>query len=211
MQKIFSLKLGFIALFILAIINLAALDFLIVRSGVLNEKQKPSELTAVKEQFCPNSCLSKINEATSSLKLAPATAEKTTTQSSASAPVQSSGVKEFFVAFGSGSNATDDWADVPGLVAYIDSTKYGSIKTVTFEASVRIPTGNETAYVRLFNATDKHPVWFSEMSLEGGTPKLLISKSITLDSGNKLYQVQMKTSLKYQAILDQARAHIITY
>ena len=64
--------------------------------------------------------------------------------------------------------------------------------------------------MRLYNVTDKHPVWFSDVSLEGGTPALLISKPITLDSGNKTYQVQMKTSLKFQAFLDQSRLHIIT-
>ena len=76
---------------------------------------------------------------------------------------------------------------------------------------MRIPTGNEVAYARLFNVTDKHPVWFSEVSLEGGTPQLLISQPVAFDSGRKLYQVQMKTSLKYTAILDQARLHITTY
>ena len=140
-----------------------------------------------------------------------ASAKKTPASSAAKTTVDAvSQTKEFFVPFGSGSNATSDWEDVPGLKAYIDSTKYSSIKTVVLEASVRIPTGNEKAYVRLFNETDKHPVWFSDVSLEGGTAQLLVSSPITLDSGNKLYKVQMKTSLKFNAILDQARIHITT-
>lgn len=119
--------------------------------------------------------------------------------------------KEYSVSFGSGLNSSEEWQDVPGATAYVDSTKYGKIKNVVFEAGLHIPTGNQKAFVRLFNATDKHPVWFSEMWLEGGTAKLLVSPAVTLDSGNKLYQVQMKTSLKYQANLTQARLRIETY
>ena len=111
--------------------------------------------------------------------------------------------------FGGGSNSTDDWTDVAGLQVEADSTKYGDIKSVVFEAKVNTTTGNQIAYVRLFNVTDKHPVWFSDVSIDGGSTKLLVSKPITLDSGNKLYQVQMKTSLKHQANLISSRLHII--
>lgn len=117
-------------------------------------------------------------------------------------------VKEFFIHLGSGSGSTEDWTDVSGVEAYIDSTKYGRIKEVIFEASVNIPTGNQVVYIRLYNITDKHPVWFSEVSHEGGGSILLISKPITLDSGSKLYRVQMKTSLKYLANLSSARVKI---
>lgn len=117
--------------------------------------------------------------------------------------------REYFISFGTGSSSASEWTDLPGLQVTVDSHSYNRIKTTTFEATLRIPTGNESASVRLFNVTDKHPVWFSEMSMEGGTPKFL-STPITLDSGNKTYQVQMKTSLSYPAYLDQARIHIVT-
>lgn len=122
-----------------------------------------------------------------------------------------SAVKEFYVPFGSGSGVATDWMDIPGMTVSVDTKNYARIKTVTFEVSISIPTGNETAYVRLFNATDQHPVWFSDVSLEGGTPQLVASQPITLDVGNKTYQVQIKTSLGYTANLDQARLKIITY
>lgn len=152
---------------------------------------------------CPDSCLSQIYEATSSLKL------PTAAPQAQSVPAAQN-VKEFFVPFGSGSTKAGDWEDTTGLTAYIDSTKYGKIKSVVFEAAVYIPNGNQGVYVRLFNATDKHPVWFSEVYHEGGVPKLLTSQPITLDSGNKLYQVQMKTTLKDLANLNQARVKITT-
>lgn len=173
-------------------------------------------------KFALNQDTGKLNSIVSPISTQDTTAnsivQETPTPTSAltptSAPLmiaQSSSVKEFYIPLGTGKNATDDWADVNGLQAYIDTTNYGNIRKVTFEVGVHIPTGNEIAYARLFNVTDKHPVWFSEVSLEGGDPKFLVSQPIALETGNKLYQVQMKTSLKFEAVLDQARIHVITY
>lgn len=118
------------------------------------------------------------------------------------------GVKDYYIPFGSGQSSAADWQDVTGLQVNIDSTSFPNRKRVVFEASVHIPTGNQWAAVRIFNETDQHPVWFSDVMLAGGEPKLLISSAISLDSGNKLYQVQMKTQLQFPAMLDQARVHI---
>jgi hypothetical protein len=204
------------------IFNLAYLDIFIFKS---NESPKQKTQTAANvstlasnynNQVCPNSCLNQIYQATSSSKVIPQTTTLTTsivapvaTSTPTIAPALAFQVKEFFIPFGSGTNSSDDWGDVAGLKASIDSSNYSPIKSIVFEASISVPAGNQTTYARLFNETDKHPVWFSDVSLDGETPQLLISKPITLDSGNKTYKVQMKTSLKYQAILNQARIHII--
>lgn len=118
--------------------------------------------------------------------------------------------QEYFVSFGGGTNSTNQWADVPGAASYIDSSLYENITNVTFEAGVYIPTGNQTAYVRLYNETAQHPVWFSDVSLSGGQPQLLVSQPITLDSGNNLYQVQMMSSLSFQTNLTDAKVRIQT-
>ncbi|MDP3726850.1 MAG: hypothetical protein Q8Q96_00870 [bacterium] len=149
-----------------------------------------------------------IQEATASVRLLLTPVPGSVSESLSSIP---SSTKEFFVPLGSGTNIVDEWTDVAGAQAYIDRSQYGSIKSVVFEASVYIPTGNQIVWVRLFNVTDKHPVWLSEMSHEGGAPKLLVSKPITLDSGNKLYQVQMKNQLKDKVNLVQSRVRITTY
>jgi len=214
-QKFSVFKLFLILLSFLVLLNLAYIDILVFlepRSDIVEKLSslKPS-VSPIAEKplqeennICPQSCIDQIREATSSLKL-------TSTPSISTIGTRvSSIVKEFFIPFGSGSSSAGDWEDIDGLQAYIDSTNYEGIKKVTFEASVRIPTGNQTAYVRLFNKTDKHPIWFSEVSITGGTPALIISDPITLDEGNKLYQVQMKTQLKFLTVLDQARIHIIT-
>lgn len=202
----------------LVLINLIFLDILLFKNQKTEIIEKTVSIPVVSNS-CPASCLSEISNATKGAILSigptsPPVGGLTPTPTAKPVPQTQtqplSLVKEFFVPFGTGSNSSDDWQDVGGLRATLDPSNYGSIKTVTFEASIRIPTGNELAYVRLYSVTDKHPVWFSDVSLEGGTPQLLISKPITLDSGNKTYQVQMKTSLKYPAFLDQARLHILT-
>lgn len=212
-NKFLSSKNAFRIFVFLVLLNLLFLDFLLVNNQKVQIIEKTISVPSIVD-VCPKTCLSEISKATKaaalsikpSVVLTPLPTVKQVSQTSAS-----SSVKEFFVPFGVGSNSSDDWQDVQGLKATLDPANYANIKTVTFEATIRIPTGNETAYVRLYNANDKHPVWFSEISLEGGIPQLLISKPITLDSGNKTYQIQMKTSLKYPAFLDQSRLHIITY
>lgn len=118
-------------------------------------------------------------------------------------------VKELFVPLGTGTNVTTDWTDVKGAAVSIDSRLYPTVKKVIFEVSVSVPAGNQTASIRLYNATDKHPVWYSEMTLVSAGPELLVSSPISLDWGNKSYQVQMKSQLGGLTDLLQARVHII--
>lgn len=211
-DKFFSSKTILRISAFLVLINLLFLDAVIFK-GQKTEIIERTVSVPLVSNACPASCLSEISQATKSATLFSKPTSVPTpipTVKPVSQAQVGSLVKEFFVPFGSGSNSSDDWQDIPGLKATLDPANYGSIKTVTFEATIRIPTGNEIAYARLYNTTDKHPVWFSDVSLEGGTPQLLISKPITLDLGNKTYQIQMKTSLKFQAFLDQSRLHIIT-
>lgn len=117
--------------------------------------------------------------------------------------------REYNVFLGSGLNNSSEWQDVPGVQTYLDSTKYGQITTVTFDATIEVPTGNQKVWIRLYNVTDKHPVWYSELSMEGNGPTLLsTSQTLPLGNGNKLYQVQMKSQLKYDAFVRSARIRI---
>lgn len=151
---------------------------------------------------CAKACKEEIAKAIADVKLNENHVTKMNTTSS---------IKEFFIPLGSGSSISSDWEDIPGAQAYIDTGAYGTIKTITFEASLYTPTANQTAYARLYNVTDKHPVWNSDVRIDGGTPKLLISSPITLDGGSKLYIVQMKTQLQSRTNLENARVHITTY
>ena len=117
-------------------------------------------------------------------------------------------ISEIFIPFGSGTTTNDQWEDISGTEAYIDTAKYRGIDTVYFEVAMHIPTKNGIVYTRLYNVTDKHPVWFSEVSTTADKSTFLATK-INLDTGNKQYRVQMKTSLKYESILDFARVKIL--
>lgn len=121
-----------------------------------------------------------------------------------SLPARTNGeVKEAFVPLSTGSTQANDWEDIPGMTATINTANYSKIKSTVFEIALRIPTANGTVYARLFNKTDKHPVWFSEVTSEG--PLSTIKKAtVTLDNGEKLYQVQMKNTLSALSVADSA-------
>lgn len=187
------------------VFNTVLLDIMVFsRPGNTVQPSETAAVTPTPQQVCSESCLSTIKSVLPSLLPTPLS-ESSRNQGSGSGP------KEFFIPLGSGTNSTDDWTDVPGVAAAINPANYNGVRKVTFEASLRIPTGNERAYVRLYNVTQKHPVWYSDLSLEGGDAKLLVSPAISLDSGSNTYQVQMKTTLKFPALLDQARIRIMTY
>lgn len=222
LSQFFSFKI-FVAILLLVIFtNLIYLDLFLgsVKSG---ENQKiiasiPPTVplatsTPLDNNICPQSCLAQILIATSSVKTPPSPSPTPKITPVGVSPVvnYTSSVKEFFVPLGTGTTRAGDWEDINALQATIDTNNYNQIKSVTFEVSLHIPTGNETVSVRLYNVTDKHQVWFSEVSASGGTAQFVSSPNLTLDKGNKTYRVQAKTSLQYEAVLDQSRIHIITY
>ncbi len=167
------------------IINLLVLDALVL----FFIWQQGNVLGTSTGNSCPQACINLINQ-------------KSTTKSTA---------KESVIALGAGTNMTDEWTDVTGVQTSIDTTQYGRIKEVKFEASIYVPTGNQKTWVRLYNASDRHPVWYSELTMDGTGPTLLTSPPVALDSGNKTYQVQMKSQLKFRADLVVARLRITTY
>lgn len=168
------------------VINALVLDAVVLYQFFM----KGAVLGTTSAEVCPTACVAKINQMAG--KTVSATA------------------KEYYVPLGSGTNAADDWVDVSGASATIDTASYGKMKQVTFEATIST-VGSQKMWVRLYNATDKHPVWYSEVSTEKSGPELLTSPPIKLDAGNKLYQVQMKTQLKAPSTLVQSRIKIVTY
>ena len=123
--------------------------------------------------------------------------------------VNQTNLKEYFISFGSGSVSSTDWTDVGGLQTTLDLSSYGNVDKILFEASVQVPTANQAVYVRVFNKTDKPPVWNSEVSMNALESSYLVSNPIVYDKGAKIYQVQMKTQLGSQANLGQSRLHIV--
>ncbi len=209
-------NLIFVFLFAI-LINLLYLDLIIAKGTNIKTIEKiistPVSDQSTDNTTCLNECKALINEEIGKLnKPTPALfSSPTPAKAPTSAQTTSSTTKEYYVPFGSGSGNSLDWKDMAGLQASIDSNGYNSIKSVVFEVSLHVPTGNETASVRLYNATDSHPVWNSELTFNGNSSSVFMSSNpISLDSGNKLYKVQIKTQLQYPAIVDQSRVHITT-
>lgn len=156
---------------------------------------------------CPNTCMAAIKTATESLKLTQTVVNTTTTQPSSAV----SAAQEYFIPFGSGSGASQGtYSTLPALSAYVNTSLYTSISTITFEVSATIPNGNQSASIQLYNATGGYAIPNSQVTISGGTPQLLISPNITLPAGNNLYQVQINTQLNSPITIDQARLHITT-
>jgi hypothetical protein len=199
----------FIALFVFLILNLSIIYLFIfnIYKEKFTVKEQPKAVflskTQNNDQICPNKCLEKIKEVTESSIVNPQISTVT---------YQSSSLKEYYIPIGSGSEKSTTWKDVPGLSIYIDTSKYNKIQNAIFEASVTIPLGNQDVSLRLYNSTDDHPVWFSDLFFPTDTKNYLqISQNIYLDSGNKLYKVQMKTQLGATANVEQARVKISAY
>jgi hypothetical protein len=176
------------ALFVCIILNLLVLDAYILWNIFHTESVLGATTSA---DTCPQACIARINQI----------AGKTT----------SSSVKEFYIPLGTGTNTSDVWTDVSGASAYIDSSSYGKIKKVTFEANLYQPSGSQRIWIRLNNATEGRTIMGSELSTDNSGPVTLTSPGLTLDAGNKLYQVQIKTQLKGLTNLTQSRIHIVTY
>ena len=202
-----------IIFFVIIAANLVALNFWAWKSrspdqaAMVARESGGSRIEESCDEQCQQKIYQAIAESTQSAKITPTSSPASTTPSKTTVPSTVKEVREVF-ALGSGSSNAGDWTDVAGMQVFIDSTKYKKIKEAVFEATIRIPTGNEVAYARLFNVTDNDPAWSSEISVEGGTAELVNSGPIFLGIGNKLYQVQMKTSLKHTAFIDQARVRL---
>lgn len=207
-----SWTLKFLAIILLGFVigNLLFLDYMLL-TGQTRDSTKVATISSeneVDESYCDKeNCVSEIYQTITQATQAAVSDEETYVGNivNAAQPAQ-----EYFVSFGGGTNATNQWSDVPGAAAYIDSSLYPNITNVTFEVGAYIPTGNQTAYIQLFNETAQHPVWFSEVSFSGGTPQFLVSSPITLDPGNNLYQVQMMSTLSYPTNLTDAKVRIQT-
>ncbi len=150
---------------------------------------------------CPPACLEEIARATLSGLAQP-------TPISLPAPVEPT-VKEFYIPLGSGSTNSRDYAELIGVEGVIDMANYPNVKSIIFEASMRIPTANGLVYAKLYNVTDKHDVWNSEVYAESLNGYRAESGEINLASGRKLYRVMMKSTMGYEAILDSARIKIL--
>lgn len=118
--------------------------------------------------------------------------------------------REYIIPLGNGSTRSTDYTDLSGVEAYIDTANYPDIEKVTFEVYMTIPIANGFAYAKLYNATDHHDVWYSEVSME--TDQVVRKEAtIALEPGKKLYRVMMKSTMAAEAKLVNARIRILAH
>ena len=112
-----------------------------------------------------------------------------------------------YIPLGIGSTTSNEWEDIAGAEAWVNTNDYSKNPTVYFEAGIRVSPNGEV-YARLYNVTDKHPVWNSEVKTSSGKSVTVESQNIFFDAGKKLYRVQIKSTLQYPANLDSSRIRI---
>lgn len=174
------------ALLFFIALNLLVLDGFVLWSLV----RKGTVLGETTASTCPQACINRIN----------AVAGKSTVSS----------VKEYYIPLGTGTSTANEWTTVQGTGAYIDATAYGKLKKITLEVTTSQPNSSQRIWIRLLNATEGRVIANSEITSEASGPINLTSGGISLDYGNKLYQIQMKTQLGGLTNLTQSRIHILT-
>ncbi len=121
--------------------------------------------------------------------------------------VVESQVKEYFVYLGTGSTTGRDWSDLSGTTASIDLAQYGRVKSVVFEATLSIVSGEVRA--RLKNLSSGLIFHASEVNNNTSVSQWRQSIPFQLPSGINQYVVQIRSSNGERAQLDGARLKII--
>lgn len=116
--------------------------------------------------------------------------------------------KEYYIPLGSFSGKSfGAWADT-GMQAYIDPANYPGANFY-LEASGKIPTANGQVKLRLNQANENAFIYSSEIIFEGNQAKIISSNPLTLWTGNKLYKVEIYSSMDFDAIIDFARIKVV--
>lgn len=217
LSRIFS-KIA-VAILSLALLDLLYLNWWVIKNQRSNIKdQKLEQARTVEAIPSPTpevSPLSGVGEPKTETKTVetnpPAGGEKQTpsTSSGQGQTIVQTAQKEIFIPIGSGSTKKNGYDDLAGLEVTVDTGKYSAIESVVFEASIWVQDGNGKMFTQLYNVSDKHPVWNSEISTNSAKGVLTTSPKITLDGGARTYQVQAKTNLtEFAAHVENARIKI---
>lgn len=217
MQENSAINLIIFILLLLVTVNLFILDLKVfspnfpIQMADISTTAAPtgprptSPESSTNNSFCPSDCLSMIQQATKS----GATAIGSPQEQITSSPPPVSNPKEYYIPLGSGSTQKNSWDNITATETTIDFSSYGNVKEAYFIASLRNPTLNGSVEAQLYNVTDKHTVWGSPVTMNGPAEQTITSGKLSIDNGNKLYRVQLKSGLSAPAYLDNARIRIL--
>lgn len=206
-----------ILLFVLILGNLFILDLkifyphspLFLSEAITNPTPAPFSTTtdpSGTDLSCPTSCVALINQVTS-----PSAAIGAPEITTSPVALQRTGVsREIYIPLGSGSTKKSDWDDLTATETIIDPSAYGTFRQAYLTYSLSNPTQNGQVEARLYNATDKYPIYGSHVIMNGPSSQTINTGEFPLPAGNKLYRVQLRSSLSYPAYLDNAKMRIVT-
>ena len=200
-----------VAIIVLALADLLYLNYWVISNQKKGaESQKPDETRVVTEKTpAPSPEASASPAASASPVVETKTVETKTVVEKETQTIVQTAQREIFIPIGTGSTKKSSYEDLAGLEVTIDTNKYTNIESVVFEASIWVQDGNGKVFAQLYNKTEGHPVWNSEISTSSATGILATSAAITLSSGSKTYKIQAKTNLvEFAAHVDNARIKI---
>lgn len=216
-----NLKILLIVFGVLIIANFSVLDFFLVKEKFLLKPEKnlvtnetvPFEETKVATDSCGLLCqetiVQKIGEELSRLpspagqsSVSPALPTKTPTPANGKPKV----VYIPLAADGSISSAT--WTDIVPSEFYFDQTNYPGVKEVRFEVNL-LSLNNDLAFVRLYDATNKRAVDFSDLQTTSSTFTRVESSPLVIWQGNNKYNLQLRSVNGTQAQLKDAKLKVL--
>lgn len=180
-----------------------------------SDNTQPSNLA---NSQCPLGCLDLINLATLAGNLtseekigAPQNLTPSPPNTSTQTSSNSSVAKEYFIPLGSGQTSKSSWEDIVATETIINPATYGTFKEAYFTVSLQNPTQNGQVEAQLYNVTDNYPVYGSHLVMNGPKEQTLTSSKFSLPKEAKLYRVQLKSTLGYDAVLENARLKLLAY
>lgn len=109
----------------------------------------------------------------------------------------------------SGSTVSMNWVDIVPSEFYFDLSNYPGAKEVRFEAYLMADQGAAKIFSRIYDATNKREVDFSNIETASNTFTRVESSGMKIWRGNNKYTIQLKSLNGTQAFLQDAKLKII--
>lgn len=108
-----------------------------------------------------------------------------------------------------GETVATSWTDILPSEFYFDLTNYPGAKEVRFEAYLLALHGSALVYARLYDATNKRGVDYSDLSTQNDAFTRLESLAVRIWQGNSKYTVQLRSANGTQVQLKEAKLKIL--
>ncbi len=105
-------------------------------------------------------------------------------------------IREYHIHMGSGASTETTWHSLTSTTQIINSNNYPGSIVAKLYATVLIPNGNMFSDMRLYNETDKYPIFGSTIRFDGGGEQFLSTNRFALPVGEKKYSIQIKNQIQ---------------